>query len=229
LADYLRALAHLKAQRSNKTRPFVTLAFAQSLDGSIAHVRDALLPISGAGSREMTHNLRALHEGILVGVGTVLADDPSLTARLEGQHPSQPRPLILDTQRRTPPSAKLHQHPREPWFFCATDRWEESSDSGIRFFPAAVEPDGQLNLGDCLQQMREQGLESVMVEGGGKVIRSFIQKQLVDFLVLTIAPTFVGGYAAVPAPLDPTPDFPKLNRLGSTWLGEDLVIWGTLT
>ena len=88
-------------------RPFVTVSYAQSIDGSIASRRRRPLPISGPAAMRMTHGLRALHDGILVGIETVLADDPRLSVRLvEGPHP---QPVILDTHLRTPVEAHLVQ------------------------------------------------------------------------------------------------------------------------
>ena len=84
----------------DRTIPFVTLTFAQSIDGSIALRRGEPLLLSGAESMKMSHELRALHDGILVGIGTVIADNPSLTTRLVKG--SNPRTVILDSQLRTP-------------------------------------------------------------------------------------------------------------------------------
>ncbi|MCZ7668830.1 MAG: dihydrofolate reductase family protein [Chloroflexi bacterium] len=94
-------------------RPFVTLCFAQSLDGSIAIKRGQFTAISGAASMKMTHRLRAAHHALLIGIGTALADDPQMTVRLvEGR---QPQPVILDSMLRLPETAVVFQHPRPPW------------------------------------------------------------------------------------------------------------------
>ncbi|GAA6010282.1 hypothetical protein JCM10207_005155, partial [Rhodosporidiobolus poonsookiae] len=91
------------------SKPFVTLTYAQSLDGCISGRRGKQLILSGEESMRLTHRLRELHDSILVGVGTVLNDDPQLTARLPTPLPlaSQPRPLILDSRLRTPADCKL--------------------------------------------------------------------------------------------------------------------------
>ena len=98
-------LNRLLSSFDHPERPFVTVSYAQSIDGSIATRRRRPLPISGPGAMRMTHGLRALHDGILVGIETVLADDPQLSVRLvEGPHP---QPVVLDTRLRTPLEARL--------------------------------------------------------------------------------------------------------------------------
>ena len=93
-------------------RPVVTLSYAQSLDGSIAARRGFPLQISGTESAQLTHQLRAVHDAILVGIGTVLADDPHLTVRhAQGK---DPQPVVLDSQLRFPLGAKLLRE-RSPW------------------------------------------------------------------------------------------------------------------
>ena len=90
-------------------RPFITLTYAQSWDGSITTRSGETLCFSGPEATRLTHQLRSLHEGILVGIGTVLSDDPQLTVReWEGDNP---QPIVLDSQLRTPASAKVCHHP----------------------------------------------------------------------------------------------------------------------
>ena len=86
-------------------RPFVTLCYAQSLDGSLTNRAGEKLQLSGVASTRITHQLRSLHDGILVGIGTVLSDDPQLTVRdWTGE---SPQPIVLDSQLRMPPAARL--------------------------------------------------------------------------------------------------------------------------
>ena len=95
--------------RLKNKRPFVTVSYAQSLDGSIATVNKQQMQLSGTESMRLTHQLRACCQSILVGIGTVLADNPSLTVRrAEGQNP---QPIILDTRLRTPLDADLIKRP----------------------------------------------------------------------------------------------------------------------
>src|SRR5438874_9179107 len=94
-----------QAARVPAERPFVTLSYAQSLDGSITTRPGATLGLSNSASQALTHDIRAHHEAILVGVNTVLTDDPRLTVRLvDGR---SPRPVIVDSHLKTPPTARL--------------------------------------------------------------------------------------------------------------------------
>src|SRR5512143_2126154 len=113
MADPLDGFADRVARSADAGRPLGTLTYAQSLDGSIAARRDQRLELSGEESRVMTHRLRAAHAAILVGIGTVLADDPRLTARLVGG--PDPQPVILDSHLRVPASARLLQNILKPW------------------------------------------------------------------------------------------------------------------
>src|SRR5205823_12555295 len=101
-------------QHRHSSRPFVTLSYAQSVDGSIAARPGQPLALSGALSMTLTHQLRAAHDAILVGIGTVLADNPRLSVRLvEGK---DPQPIVADSRLRLPLSANLlYQHPLSPW------------------------------------------------------------------------------------------------------------------
>src|SRR5258706_14727336 len=108
----LAARADRHFERTHK--PLVLLTYAQSLDGSISVRRDQQLQLSGPESQKMTHYYRSNHDTILVGIGTVLVDDPRLTARLvEGKNP---QPVIVDTHLRFPPTARLLMNPDlRPW------------------------------------------------------------------------------------------------------------------
>ena len=104
--DALRAAR--KSTPSSKKRPFTTLSYAQSLDGSLAlHAGEPYL-ISGRGSLKLTHMLRAEHDAILVGIGTILADNPQLNVRLTAG--ADPQTIILDSQLRTPPESKVFEN-----------------------------------------------------------------------------------------------------------------------
>ena len=217
--------------------PRITLSYAQSLDGCLSVRQGQPTALSGEASLKLTHQLRASHDSILVGVGTVLADNPHLTAR--NDIGSQPQPIILDTTLRTPLDARLWEHPKRPWFFCS----EGADRSRIGAFERRgglvsqipVEPDGHLSLNAALHVLKAKGLESVMVEGGAGVIRSCLVADVVDWLVLTITPHLLGGYHVLnslpfpaPHPGKPPLGFPLLREMQVSLLGEDLVVWGTL-
>lgn len=215
--------------RSSQGRPLVTLTYAQSLDGSIAARAGHPLAISGPRSQAFTHALRAAHDTILVGIGTVLADNPALTVRLVPG--SNPRPVVLDTRLRLPSYAKLLQDGNRPWVAtsetAASERQADLENLGAQVFRFPVGQGGGIHLPALLAKLAELGVESLMVEGGAQVITSFLSARLVDHLVVTVAPILVGGLRVLdtflPASLG---NFPKLTAVTYHQVGEDLVLWG---
>ncbi|KAI0363152.1 bacterial bifunctional deaminase-reductase [Pilatotrama ljubarskyi] len=226
-------------QSPDGLRPYVTLTFAQSLDAKIAGAAGKQLALSGKESLVMTHWMRTLHDAILVGIGTALNDNPQLNTRhlpsLPTGYPHKyrlPRPIILDTHLRLSPDCKLLQnyqagHGRRPWIICApqsastgvasteafTKRGAVLQSAGARIIELdADERTGVIAIPDLLTALHELGVRSLMVEGGARVIRSFLSaagtptsthpdsKKTVDALVITVAPTLVGsagvGYGA---------------------------------
>ncbi len=232
VADIRAAVAETCAQG----RPLVTLTYAQSLDGSISQRPDAPLALSGPETKHLTHRLRAAHDAILVGVGTVLADDPKLTARrVGGPHPL---PVVLDSHLRTPLAARVLQHPRGCLIATLEDAPPERvvalQAAGARLIPLPRAENG-VALPALLERLHAAGVCSLMVEGGRRVLTSFLKAGLVDWALLTIVPYFVGGVSAIgPLPArTPQPqrveDFPGLAPdWRMTLLGRDLVVWGRM-
>jgi 3,4-dihydroxy 2-butanone 4-phosphate synthase/GTP cyclohydrolase II len=148
------------------------------LDGSITHRRDEPgLAISGPQTKAMTHWLRTRHDAILVGVGTLLADDPKLTVtHAQGQ---APRPLILDSRLQTPPSARVFAHPKRPLIACLEDESESEKAQVLKAAGADILPvcsrAGQIDLPALLAALPRQGIHTLMVEGGAGVITSFLR------------------------------------------------------
>jgi 3,4-dihydroxy 2-butanone 4-phosphate synthase/GTP cyclohydrolase II len=177
----------------------------------------------------LTHQLRAAHDAILVGIGTVLADNPRLTVRLvEGKNP---QPIVADSRLRLPLSANLLcQHPLSPWIAAGepadAGRQRVLEAAGARVLRLPMNARGHVNLTALLERLGALGIHSVMVEGGARIITSFLAERLVDHIVLTIAPRLVGGIRAVRrlAYTDPV-DLPRLRNLRYQWLEEDLVLW----
>jgi GTP cyclohydrolase II len=210
-------------------RPFITLSYAQSLDGSITTRRGEALAISGPESLKMTHQLRAQHDAILIGIGTVLADDPRLTVRLaEGP---DPQPVIIDSQLRFPLQARLLSNPCKPWIATTESaslaRQEALEVLGARIIRLPANENWQVSLPDLLIHLGQSGIKSLMVEGGALVISSFISANLADRLVLTIAPILAGGLNAIsPASLTNHARLPKIKHPHYQKLGDDIVISG---
>ena len=213
-------------------RPFVTLTYAQSLDGSIARADSLPLSLSGSTSAEMTHLLRSSHDAILVGIGTVIVDDPRLTVRLaDGK---DPQPIILDSRLRCPLDATLLESYRTmPWLATREDapleRQVELEAAGARVLRLpGRQKDGLIDLQALMDALFEDGVRSVMVEGGARVITELLAARLVDHVVLTIAPTLVGGLPALSGKNGSSNGvhFPRLQGLGYERAGEDLIVWG---
>ncbi len=228
-------LSGIQPEKRTWSRPNVTISYAQSIDGSITFTRGKPLRLSGPDSQRLTHHLRAHHDAILVGIGTVIADDPQLTVRLVAG--VNPQPVILDSNLRFPPKANLLQRLREqgtplPWIG-TTERADPLTakiltETGARLLKFDSTPDGRVPLPDLLERLAALGIKSLMVEGGARVITSFLSAGLVDSIVITIAPIFVGGLHAVEhLPVNGNSRlYPRPNDLKAEPLGDDLILWG---
>jgi 3,4-dihydroxy 2-butanone 4-phosphate synthase/GTP cyclohydrolase II len=208
-------------------RPFITLSYAQSINGAITEQRGRPMAISGPESLTMTHKLRAGHDAILVGIGTVLADDPRLDVRrVQGE---DPQPVILDSQLRFPlDSYLLHQNSQSPWIFTTDaadpDRRQALEEKGARIWEVPGRH-GRIDLSIALNCLLRHDIHSLIVEGGAEVITSFLEAHLVDQVVVTIAPMLVGGLNAVDSPQGGML-LPRLQDLRYRQLGNDLVLSG---
>lgn len=213
----------LVAKPTKPDRPLVTLSYAQGADGSIAAQRGQPNAISGSESLKITHRIRTTHDAIIIGVGTILSDDPQLTVRLvEG---GDPRVVVLDSQLRTPTTAKIMHG--EPLIFCVANANTEAQ-AQLEGADAQVERqmgrDGRVDLGQMLRRLHELGIGRVMVEGGGEVIASFLEAELVDRVAITTAPGFTGGYKPRMSALDALP----AKNTQTVQLGADTLTWGDL-
>jgi riboflavin-specific deaminase-like protein len=215
ILDLVRGVLSSARERS----PVITLSWAQTVNGAIAAKRGEPLAISGRESRIMTHSLRSLHAGILVGIGTVLSDDPLLSVRLvEGP---QPRPIILDSRLRTPPGSRvLGRTDAAPWIFHADGSPDRAVLLSARGAALTRVPraGGGLDLACVCGVLTGGGIGSVMVEGGAEVISSFLQAELFDQVVITVSPSFVSGYAIPPSSA-------RFTRTAWERAGEDVVLW----
>ena len=175
----------------------------------------------------MTHYLRSAHDAILIGIGTVLADNPQLTVRnVQGINP---RPIIVDSALRTPPEARVFDQPPMPWIFTANPekpRYAIYEKYGAEIFQSKHPDRGGIPLDWMLDKLGERGIRSLMVEGGAHIIQSFLSQGLADQIVLTIAPILVGGLKAVDQLL--TNGFPQVPDPQIVLVEKDVILWGAL-
>jgi GTP cyclohydrolase II len=174
-------------------RPYVVLKYAQTVDGRIATRRGDAKWISSEAERRISHGLRAACDAVLVGVGTAIVDDPQLTVRMVPG--SSPLRIVLDSTLRLPPTARVLDNGAGT-VVITTDASSETSRHDLRARAVGIHvvdagPRG-VDLSSALRTLRALGVESLLVEGGARVITSFFAEKLVDRLVVGIAPTIMG-------------------------------------
>lgn len=232
LGELLRWLADREAEGHAAGRPRVTLSYAQSLDGSLSAARGQPLALSGPESLRMTHELRARHDAILVGIGTVLADNPRLNVRFASG--PDPRPVVLDTHLRLPDEcALMNRQVNLPWVTTGIPadpaRKNALEARGAQVLEITRDETGRVDLSALLGCLFDLGIRSVMVEGGAAVISAFLRQRLVDQAVITIAPVFVSGFNLAGALLlDENRQAPALIDPVFRQFGRDVVAWGKI-
>ncbi len=177
LADAARAANTGFLQRVLGGTPHVTLKLAVTLDGRIANAAGASRWITGPAARRQVHAQRATHDAVMVGIGTVLADDPDLTVRDLGMS-NQPLRIVIDSHLRLPPDSRLVRTARAvPVWVCHAEGTPIPTglqDKGLTLIPCATDPDGRINIYDALQRLASAGLTRVFCEGGGTLAASLI-------------------------------------------------------
>lgn len=231
--DFIKSILAIAENHCKRTgRPFVTLSYAQSLDGCIAARPGEALALSGRQSLTLTHQLRASHDAILVGIGTVLSDNPQLTVR--HARGNNPRPIVVDSRLRIPLDCKLlNNNSRSPLVVTREKpnqtRRKVLERAGAQVMGLPTNSRGQVNLPAMLNRLAEMGVKRLMVEGGARIITNFLLERLADYIVLTVAPVLVGGLRAVSDLGQSDPErFLRVLNPGHKWLGQDLIVWGEL-
>lgn len=186
-----------RIKHSRTGLPFITVKLAQSLDGRIATSTGDSQWISSPSSLKLAHKLRREHDAIMVGIGTVLADDPRLTVRLvKGRDPLR---IIIDSRLRLPADARMLMEGAPHHTLVATTEMADSKRASeikrlgaeILLLPATANK-SQVDLRALLQEVGKRGMESVLVEGGSGIVTSLFAARLVDRLVVVIAPKIIG-------------------------------------
>ncbi len=210
-------------------RPLVTVSYAQSIDGSIASRNSKPLQLSGHQSMVLTHRIRAACDAIVIGINTLVNDNPRLTVRLvEG---TNPQPIVLDSNLRIPLQARLLERTdHKCWLACShTDdrrRMNALTEKGAEIIACRRDRLGRVDLPDLLAQLGRKGVRSIMVEGGSQVITSFIESRLVDQMIITIAPHLVGGLPLLNRPVVHNGTLLRLDAVSYQLCGQDIIVWG---
>lgn len=175
----------------------ITVHYAQTLDGRIATRSGDSQWIGGEESLRLAHRLRGTHDAVLVGVGTVIADNPRLTTRLV-QGPS-PRRIVVDSRLRLPLHSHLLRDGAAPTTVVTTRQAPEERrravvDAGVDVDVLVVEADsmGRVDLRDMVRLLAQRGIRSLLVEGGAGVITSVLKSDLCNRLVVCVAPSLIG-------------------------------------
>jgi diaminohydroxyphosphoribosylaminopyrimidine deaminase/5-amino-6-(5-phosphoribosylamino)uracil reductase len=217
--------------------PFVTVKVAQSLDGKIATVSGDSRWISSSSSRKLVHRLRSRVDAILVGINTVLKDDPLLNCRLNGHlYKRQPQKVIVDSRLRLRPNLKIFSSRSPAPVIIATTRFAPREK--VLYFRkqakviVAQDQEKKVDLEDLLRRLAKEGLSHILIEGGGKIIASALEKGLVDKMIVFISSKVIGGSNAPTAVegkgINSIKQAARLAGMKFKRLGPDLVIEGRL-
>ena len=237
---------HYEAYASHRRsgRPFVTAKFAASLDGRIASTSGDSRWISGPQTLRWAHQHRPFTDAILVGVETIIVDNPQLTARPEHWRGPVPQPLrvVLDSRGRTPLDSRvLDGVATSPTLIATTaasdEAWRtqlQSRGVDVEILPSDAEAlergYGRVSLPSLLDLLgRERGIVSLLVEGGGEVLGSFFDQRLIDKVTAVIAPMIIGGAAQTAVRgrgAERMRDVLRLDRMSVERLGVDLLVTG---
>ena len=196
-----RAVAAGHLSRVERQRPLVTLKIAATLDGRVAAAGGERLWITGDAARRAGHMLRAEHDAVMVGRGTVASDDPSLTCRLPGLEARSPVRIVVDSALRTPPDCKLVRGIAETplWLIGArgadAPRARALSAAGAQVLEVERDGEGRVSLVAMLREFARRGLTRVLAEGGPTLSTALLAGGLVDRLVWFSAPRLLGADA----------------------------------
>lgn len=215
--------------------PFVILKTAMSLDGKIATSTGESQWITSESSREKAHEIRDQVDAIIVGIGTILSDDPALTTRLPGKKGKDPIRIVLDSHARTPLTARVfNPNSLAKVIIAVTPHAPKKNIALLKERQAEIivipDKDGRVCFKTLMQTLGERHITSVLVEGGGKVNASAFESGVVDKVMCFIAPKFIGGIKA-PGIINGDGikrliDAPELQRLSITQINNDLLIEG---
>jgi diaminohydroxyphosphoribosylaminopyrimidine deaminase/5-amino-6-(5-phosphoribosylamino)uracil reductase len=216
-------------RRIRQGLPLVTLKLATTLDGKIATATGESRWITGPAARREAHAMRARHDAILVGSGTVLADDPDLTCRLPGAAPTRSLRVVADARLRAPPSARIFTTARDhPTVLVTVPGHPPQALAPYQADGAEVvtvaRGEGGLCLRALLAALAQRGVTRVLAEGGAGIAAALLREGLVGRLAWFHAPSVMGGDgmpAAYPLPVEVLAAMPRFRRVAARPLGDD--------
>ena len=229
-----------EAQRLNEAfikyitekEPFVILKIAQSLDGKIATARGESKWITGSEARDHVHKLRNEVDALLVGIGTVKKDNPSLDCRIRGG--KNPYRIIVDTSLQISPGAKVLKYNDNRTIIAVTkkagtQKVDSLTRSGNKVL-VVKDKAGKVDLKSLMKELGKLEITSVMIEGGSSISASALSAGIVDKVMFFIAPKIIGGIDAIPSVGGKSPallkNALKLKDMQTTFFGEDILIEG---
>jgi len=213
-----------------ENRPLVTLKMATSLDGKIGNAAGESRWITSERAREYAHLLRATHDAIATGIGTVLSDDPMLNCRIEGREQDSPIRIVLDSQLRLPLTSQLIKTAKELplWVVTTNDSAASTQAAALRENGAEILPcandRNHMNLRDALATLAQKGVTRLLIEAGPQLSTAMLNAQLVDVLYWFRAPIIIGeeGRTAITwMPEKPLTDLTRFKAIQSISLGDD--------
>lgn len=216
--------------RVQSGRPLVALKTATTSDGRIATRTGASQWITGDAARAQAHLMRATHDAIAVGSGTVATDDPGLTCRLPGMDHQSPVRVVFDSTLQIDTNAQLVATARDvpTWIVCCegadASRRIKLQDAGVTVLVAAASKDGHVDLSTALRVLGDEGITRLMVEGGAQVSTALLRAGLVDRLHWFRAPSLIGGDGLPPfgdLGVTDMSEMPSFRLVSSTPVGDD--------
>ncbi len=233
LEQQARQLNEVFIKYITTNRPFVVLKSAMTLDGKIATVTNASRWITGEASRKLVHRLRQDLSAVMVGVNTVLFDDPLLNIRLKGTW-KNPLKIITDTHGRVPLKSNLLQKDPQLTIVATTELAEPKKVKQIEQLGAQVLicplKDNRVDLGFVMHSLGSMGIDSIMIEGGSTLAFSVLKEGLVDKIISFIAPKILGGASAPTsvggAGIEKMADAINLSNMKTRKVGNDLMVEG---
>jgi len=212
--------------------PFVILKVAATLDGKIATREGESKWISGETSRRFVHRMRDQVDGVIIGIGTVLKDDPQLTARIKNGR--DPYRVVLDSRLRIPEDAQVIGNSSSKTMIATTelaarDKIERLEKKGVQIL-ILNSKQGRIDLKNCLSKLGEMGMMSLLVEGGSQVNGSFLDEGLIDKILFFLSPKLIGDREALGifggSGKTTLQEAIPLNELRVRKIGEDILIEG---